>query len=234
MRGRDLILLNPLNPFDRLAVTRTVGGHVPFARLRRAYRSVSQGMSALNTLSWIGCMYLVALLLLIGLSRLAHFSVVLAWLAVAHVLIWLICLVVLVTRRRQLELTPYEVFVLLAEAAFVPAYAVNLSKRLWFRKSLDVPAMAVGLRYAKRIESPSSRELYCLRMSQRLDDIEAEAPRCEDLQVSGGDVNSGQVPNPATRSNTHAKSAAVSAHSQRLWIAEARKCLMTLAPPVGS
>jgi len=69
-----------------------------------------------------------------------------------HILAWALALAMLLLPRPSLELSGGRT----AEALFVPAYTIKLRKRVWFRRTLDLPALAVGLRELRRVEDASS------------------------------------------------------------------------------
>lgn len=169
---RDLVLLNPLNPFDRAAITARSIGPLGLPAFRESARRLRDGQRGANLLSWIGCVYLVVLALLALASLKVYFGVVLAVLALAHLLLWSASLVVLLRHRARLGLGGGRVASLVIEALFVPGYLVNLGKRVWFKCSFDLPALTVGLRQLGRLRDESARELHRLKLRRRLDDIE--------------------------------------------------------------
>lgn len=170
-RGRDLLLLNPLNPFERVVLTPRAMGKLQAAPYRLARKMVVSTLPALNRLSWLGCVYGVLLLMLMALSTQLHFGLALATLAVVHVCLWLVATLMLVSGRQALRLSGYQCFTLAAEALFVPAYTLNLGKRVWYRHSLDLPALALGLWQAKQLLPGPQRELASFKLQQRVDDL---------------------------------------------------------------
>jgi hypothetical protein len=113
-------------------------------------------------------------LLLLLLSTQTHFGVALAALAVVHLCLWLLATVLLVRGRQALRLSGYQCFTLAAEALFVPAYTLNLGKRVWYRHRLDLPALALGLWQGKQLHQGPQRELATFKLRQRLDDLANE------------------------------------------------------------
>lgn len=213
MRGRDLVMLNPLHPFDRLVLTRHAAGRASPAQVREATKQVRRALRPLNRLAVVGAAYLVVLVALVLASFEVAFVRVLVALAAVHLLAWSVSMALLFAGRRALGLPASRLVSLGAEAFFVPAYTVNLSRRLAKAQVLDVPAMAWGLRALRRIADPSLRELYGLRLSGRLDDVVAELDLDDDTPL----------PAPA------------SAHRQALgrWVEEARACLTASAARGG-
>jgi hypothetical protein len=204
VRHRDLVLLNPLNPFDRLVATTRSLGPARGLGARAALRQVRGPLRAANGLSWIGSGYL-AIVAACGVASVGqvYFGHVLIALATAHVACWLTAACVLVARRSQLQLGPWRVFSLAAEALFVPGYLVNLGKRVWFRQTWDLPALAFGLSRLKQLRADPAHELHGVLLMRRLDELDSG------LAPSGDEA-------------------------ARTWIAQARQCLKTSAPAAGS
>jgi len=171
-RGRDLVFLNPLNLFHRAAITETSLGPVAAAQLRKARRAVRSALPALNTFSWIGYLYLASVIMLACVSfKFSFESVLLAFLCV-HAFFWLMTTALLALRREALSLTRYQVLVYTVEALCVPAYTINLGKRLWYGNRLNLPALTLGLRSTRFISDESRRELYVHQLRMRLEDVE--------------------------------------------------------------
>lgn len=168
---RDLVVLNPLNTFDRILLTTRSLGSVSAATLRSSVMIVRAGQPGANLLSWLGSGYLAALILLAAASPQVYFGFVLAVLALVHLLAWGACLVVLLRHRVRLGLATGRVFSLALEALLVPGYLVNLGKRVWFKRTVDLPALTMGLRQWTRMRDESSRELHRLRLERRIDEI---------------------------------------------------------------
>ncbi len=175
-RGRDLIFLNPLNLFHRAALTSSVLGRLEPKQLRAARRMVRSAVPTLNLLSWLGTLYLVVAVALASLSMQFSFALVLASFLGLHLLFWALSAAVVVVRRKRLALTGQQVAVFVAEGFFVPAYTINLGKRLWFKHTLDLPAMTLGLWKAKSLRDEHARELFVHQLGQRLDLLEIALP----------------------------------------------------------
>ena len=231
VRGRDLVVLNPVNPFDRLVFTRHAAGYLGGAQLRDSSRIVRNPLRGLNRLAMVGSAYLVSLVLLAAASTETGFAVVLAALAAVHLAAWFVSVAIAVAWRERFGLSRYQLFVLATEALFVPAYTVNLSKRIGYRRVLDVPAMAWGMRSLRRIADPSMRELYCLRMAARLDDVVAELDLPEER--SGASADTTPRRDPASAHDPLPVPSSVHRLSLSRWVCEARQCLTKSAPQGG-
>lgn len=201
--GREVVLLNPLNLFDRGVLTTHCLGDLRPAAWRTGQRQVRRALPALNAFSWLGSTYLVIALVLAWASFRTDFSLCLLALILAHAVFWLIGLGLLLRRRHDLHLSGHEVFVFAAEALFVPAYLMNMGRRLVSRKQLDMPALGVGLHQLKRLAVGSvQRELLVYQLRERLATLE---------------TNLGLELDDTPTSSAHSQ--------QQQWIQKARSCL---------
>lgn len=173
--GRDLLCLNPLDPFDRIAITTREGGVLRAADYRAASRRVRAGHLTANRLSWLGAVYLALLLALTVASWRLPFLQVLVALAVVHLAAWAGACAIVATQRARLGLSGEAAAKLLAEAVFVPAYTLGIAKRIGARTRLDIPALGVGLRQLDAPHESATRARLAFTLSQRLDDLAARA-----------------------------------------------------------
>ena len=239
-RQRDLILLNPLNPFDRLAVTnRTIGDLEP-RMLRVAKRQMQGTLNYVNFLSWIGSGYLLVLTGLAAASILFYFGDVLLALLLVHLLTCAAAVVLLIISRETLCLTRFRVFSLALEACLVPGYLVNLGKRVWYHRTLNLPALSLGLRQLRRMPVDAARELYAMQLSRRLDDVGFDLnidddspndPNASEPIETPGSISGNDSKQAATASTSHAET---QREELRNWLKEARLCLATSAQGDGS
>ena len=72
-----------------------------------------------------------------------------------------------------------QLAVFVAEGLFVPAYTINLGKRLWFKHTLELPALTLGLRQGKALRDERDKELFVHQLGQRLDVLETGLPEGE-------------------------------------------------------
>ena len=214
-RGRDLVLLNPLNLFHRAAVTTHALGRVSSADFRAARRRLLRALPSLNLFSCIGYAYLGAAAVLAGLSSAVHFGSVLGGFLAVHLLFWAVTAWLLARRRQAMSLSAYQAFVFIVEGLFVPAYTINLGKRLWARQRLELPAMTLGLRQAKRMANDADRELYRQQMRERLNLLESSLPEEANADAADGLMASHE-----------ATALPAKPGSQRRLVREARACLM--------
>lgn len=224
---RDLVVLNPLNPFDRVVLTqRCVGGLAP-AQWRSSVRRVQLALGATNRLSLLGSAYLLLLGVLALCSVKLYFGTVLVALMVAHLGVWGLATWVLVRKRQTLQLSDTRTFGLALESLLVPGYLVNLGKRVWLRQSLPLAGFSVGLRQLKRMAEGGGQELYYVQMVQRLDDIAFELG-LDESQTEPFGAEPDSVAGPASSLTTPSR------HGLQAWLQEVRACLTTSALPTGS
>lgn len=214
-KGRDLVLLNPLNLFHRAAVTTQSLGQVDRNGFRATHRQLARALPSMNLFSHIGYAYMAAAAAMASLSFAVHFGSVLTSFLAVHLVFWTVTAWLLIRRRRALSLSGYEAFVFVVEGLLVPAYTINLGKRLWAKRRLDLPAMTLGIRQARRMQQDAHRELYLQQLQERLNLLESSSPD-EDgeglAQVLA--MRRNDDPSPATPGG------------QSALIKEARACLM--------
>jgi hypothetical protein len=176
LRGREAFWLNPLNPFDRLLPTTACAGQLRPAALRQAGRTVRQALPWLNRLSVVGAVYLVLLAVLVAASQRLYFGVVLALLGGLHLTAWTVSLTLLWRGRYALPINGPRRWALAAEALFVPAYTINLAKRVLRHTPQELPALALGLRQWRRSRHQPGDDgpaaLQHFQLGQRLDLVE--------------------------------------------------------------
>lgn len=170
--GREFVLLNPLNLFDRGLVTTRCFGDVDPRQWRRGRFLLGSFLPTLNAFSLMGYVYMVLVAGLAYISFEIGFTPALIAFVALHVVVWLISVIVLVVQRSQLQLTGYETFSYAAEAIFVPAYLMNMGKRLIYKRKVGISALGLGLRTLKRLEGEDDRALLTLRLKERLEMLE--------------------------------------------------------------
>ena len=169
-------------------------------------------LPSVNALSTLGSVYLLVLLVLAALTFKVYFGVVLVALAIVHIAFWAASVALMVVRRARLGITGTQLAGLAFEALLVPGYVVNLGKRVWFKQSLDLAAVTVGLRAVRRIPDESTRDLYLHQMARRLDELSFELG----VTAEGDDPAEG-----------------AGADSTHRWFKEARTCLTASARAAG-
>lgn len=220
--GKEIVLLNPLNLFDRGLVTTRCFGDVDPRQWRQGRALVSSALPTLNGFSSLGYAYMVIVVFLAALSFRIGFTPALIGFVVLHLVVWSVAVAALVVRRRQLQLTGYETFSSAAEALFVPAYLMNLGKRLIYKKRVAISALGLGLRELQRTVDEDDRAGLTLKLASRLDVLEMT----QGHEADEGATDSAD-PRDTRAGDLGAAGAAELNHlnATQQWIMEARTCL---------
>lgn len=219
--SRELVLLNPLNLFDRGLLTTQCFGDVELRVWKQGRRLVRSAVPTLNTFSLLGYVYM---LLVAGLAYISFQLGLLPALVVfvaVHLTLWVLCLGILVARRRQLHLSGYEVFSYATEAILVPAYLMNLGKRLANKQRVGISALGLGLRALKTVDDDDLRLLLKVRLRERLEVLEMTQGYENALADEGGV----KVANTHSTHSEHDDVGCAPLSSTQKWIQEAKACL---------
>jgi hypothetical protein len=149
--GRDVVFLNPINLFDRVISTERVTLHEETHRYKRELRSIESLTRGLNSFAYLGYLYLLFLTSNCYLSFLFGFESVVVILLVGHALIWMLAVSFVLLLLKAQELPKGKVISLLVEALFVPAYLVNLNKKILQLKESRICAIRLHIRALKRV-----------------------------------------------------------------------------------
>lgn len=222
--GREMVLLNPLNLFDRGLVTTKCFGDVEPRKWRQGLELVNAALPTLNGFSTMGYFYLVLVVFLAALSFRIGFTPALIGFVGLHFLVWVAAVAWLIVRRRQLLLSGLGVLGAAAEALFVPAYLMNLGKRLVYKKRVGISALGLGLRQLKRTVTEDDRVDLTWKLSSRLELLEMT----QGHEVDEGSPGSSN-PMDTRAGDLGATSAEMLAHlsATQQWIMEAKACLKT-------
>lgn len=175
---RESVWMNPLNPWDRLLPTPQALGTLTLPQLRGERHSLRPLLRATAPLHALGALYLLGLLPLAWLSWHAHAGLVLASLLALHLLLWCLSAALLMRRRARLGLSGAQAAALLFEALLVPAYTVNLGKRVLRRRPCVLPALGLGLHQWQRLRrsDPEAAALLALQLRDRMNELEQQLP----------------------------------------------------------
>jgi hypothetical protein len=222
--GKEVVLLNPLNLFDRGLVTTRCFGDVDPSQWKQGRSLVSSALPTLNGFCWLGYAYLLLVALLAALSFRVGFTPALIGFVALHLVVWMVAVIALTLQRHHLQLSSTGVLGAAAEALFVPAYLMNLGKRLTYKKRVAISALGLGLRELKRVVDRDVREDFSRKLSNRMDMLEMtqgyEADEACTMDASTWDTRAGDL---------GAASSAVLNHLSvtQQWILEVRACLKT-------
>lgn len=184
--GREVVFSNPLNFFQRAVVTAQILGPLDAKQYQTARRKIRTALPILNSLSWLGYAYLGTVAVLFVASFYFTFGFVLSAFLCAHACFWSVSSLIVGCSRRKLSVDGYRVAQLVAEALFVPAYCMNMSKRTWLRQELRLPALSFGLRQFTKLVSEDDSELYGYELGQRLTGLEMHVGSGQTLSENGG------------------------------------------------
>jgi len=149
--GRDVVFLNPVNLFDRIISTERVTLGEDAHRYKRELRSIESLARDLNSFAYLGYLYLLYLVANCYLSFVFGFEAVVINLLVGHALIWICAVVFVLLLFRGQELPKGKVISVLVEALFVPAYLVNLNKKILRLRESSICALRLHIRALKRV-----------------------------------------------------------------------------------
>lgn len=149
--GRDVVFLNPINLFDRVISVERVTLNEEKHRYKRELRSIEFLARGLNSLAFLGYLYLLFLVVNCYLSFVFGFEAVVVNLLVGHAFIWMLAAFFVLLHIRAQELPKGKVISLLVEALFVPAYLVNLNKKILLLKDSKICAIRLHIRALKRV-----------------------------------------------------------------------------------
>lgn len=177
--GRELIFLNPLNLFDRAALTSKSLGPVNPQDYRAFQQEILRALPCLNGMACWGYSYLCVAILLAVATFNFGFEPLVGILIGAHLFFWATSSMLLLLWKKPLGLSPSQVAAFSAESLFVPAYCINLGKRVWHRRSRDIPALMIGLLSFRRVHDESLRELMAHQYDLRLTHLSQGLPENE-------------------------------------------------------
>ena len=137
---------------------------------------------------------------------------------------WVAAVVVLIVRRRQLLLSGSGVLGAAAEALFVPAYLMNLGKRLIYKRRVGISALGLGIRQLKRTVNEDDRDELALKLTGRLELLEMtqgqEVDEASRDDTSPWDTRLGEL-------GAAGAAAMANLSATQQWIMEAKACLKT-------
>jgi hypothetical protein len=149
--GKDVIFLNPINLFDRVIICPELTLYDDKVLYKRELRWLESTVKKLNGFVYLGYIYFLYLLVNCYLSFQFGFQAVAINLILGHVAIWL-CSIALAIWVFRYEKIPLPVlFATFAEVLFVPAYLLNVNKKLLRIKELKFSSLRFKVRNIKRM-----------------------------------------------------------------------------------
>ena len=147
---RDVLFLNPLNLFDRVIIVEMVTLKEDPHRYKKGLRAIQSLAIDLNSFAYLGYLYLIYLAVNCYLSFLFGFETVVLNLIFGHLSVWICSVVFVLLLFRYQKLPKGGVVSALFEALFVPAYLVNLNKKILRLKHSEISSLRLHLRSLKR------------------------------------------------------------------------------------
>ena len=225
--GKEIVFLAPLNLFDRGLVTTQCFGDVDACRWRDNCRWLISALPILNALSALGYAYMLIAASLVVATFYVGFTPVLVAFVAAHLAVWILATVVLVSRRHALQLSGYDTLAACAEVLFVPGYLMNVGKRLVYKRRVEISSLGLGIRALKRTRDEDERELGTTRLLERLDILEMVQGHEVNLhsdkpQPDHAEAEATDVPETLHERDEHSMLSPT-----QMWIQKARSCLTT-------
>lgn len=148
--GRDVVFLNPFNLLDRVIITERVTPKEDVRQYKKELRSIESLAKDLNPFVYLGYVYFAYLGFNCYLSFLFGFEFVVLNLIVGHLSVWCFSVLLVLLLFRSQNLPKGGVTSVLFESLFVPAYLVNLNKKLLRLKHSEICALRLHIRGLKR------------------------------------------------------------------------------------
>ena len=148
--GRDVVFLNPINLFDRIVISERVTLEEDVRQYKKELRSIESLSTDLNPFAYLGYIYFTYLGFNCYLSFLFGFESVVLNLIVGHLLAWICSVLLVLLLFRSQDLPKGGVISALFEALFVPAYLINLNKKILRLRQSKLSALRLHIRSLKR------------------------------------------------------------------------------------
>ncbi len=166
--GKEVFLLNPLNPNSQVLTTSVCFGDVPPKQYKQTLKKISNLYLSTKKFALIGGIYSIAGILLCFLSYQVPFIFVLMVFLIVHLVFWLICIILLFNSSITNFLKKSELISISIEALLVPAHIMNLPKKIYFKVSIDVPSVGFSLRELKGLPDEEERQYFTRQLIERI------------------------------------------------------------------
>jgi hypothetical protein len=148
--GRDVVFLNPFNLFDRVIITARVTPKEDARQYKKELRAIESLARDINPFVYLGYIYFAYLGFNCYLSFLFGFEFIVMNLIVGHLSVWCCSVLLVLLLFRSQDLPKVEVASVLFESLFVPAYLVNLNKKILRSRHSKICALRLYIRGLKR------------------------------------------------------------------------------------
>jgi hypothetical protein len=153
LMGKDVLVLNPFNLFDRVVCTNKLNLIETRDFYKREVTSIRNFISSLTIFVYVGWMYIGCLIVCCYLSFSVNFEFVVIPLLICHFTAWMITSIALYFWNKNKTISTTKLATQILENLFVPAYIVNLNRKLIQHLSLDISSIRFYVRNLKREDS---------------------------------------------------------------------------------
>ena len=153
LMGRDVLVLNPFNLFDRVVCTSKLKLVEKSDLYKAEVTSLRNFIRSLKIFVHVGWMYIGCLIVCCYLSFSVNFEFVVVPLLICHFTAWMITSIALCLWNKNKTITTIKLATQILENLLVPAYIVNLNRKLIHHLSLDISSIHFYVRNLKREDS---------------------------------------------------------------------------------
>jgi hypothetical protein len=174
LMGRDVLVLNPFNLMDRVVCTNKFNLIEKKDSYKSEVTSLRSFISSLTIFVYVGWAYVGCLIVCCYLSFSVNFELVVMPLLICHFTAWMVTSIALYFWNKNKTITTIKLVSQILENLLVPAYIVNLNRKLIQHLSLDISSIHFYVRSLKR-EDPNDVDKMRHELSQLIDSqIEVE------------------------------------------------------------
>ncbi len=163
----QLILLNLLALFDRGVIAERITAKENLRFYQRELRDIKRFALRLNFLAYFGYVYLLHLMVNCYLSFTFGFEFVVFNLIVGHVTAWLIALALTCWICKISAIKKSSIAMILFECLLIPAYLINLNKKLLLLKKTNISSLRLHVRQLRTLVS-KEKDLYHYELNEQL------------------------------------------------------------------
>ena len=184
LMGKDVLVLSPFNLFDRVVCTNKLNLNETRDFYKREVTSLRNFIRSLTIFVYVGWAYFGYLIVCCYLSFTINFEFVVVPLLICHLSTWMITSIALYFWNTNKTITTIKLATQILENLLVPAYIVNLNRKLILHLSLDISSIHFYFRNLKR-ENSDDVDKIRYELSQLIDsqiEIEEEPVKLKLLE----------------------------------------------------
>lgn len=151
--GKDVLVLNPFNLFDRVVCTNKLNLIETSEVYKREVNSLRNYIRSLTIFVYVGWVYFGCLMACCYLSFSVNFEFVVVPLLICHLATWMLTSIAMYFWNKNKTITTIKLATQILENLLVPAYIVNLNRKLIQHLSLDISSIHFYVRNLKREDS---------------------------------------------------------------------------------